>query len=221
MAKKTSVSARDAGTVVASAGVKLQRSPMLAVVGAALVIMGGLFGFWLWTSTSQTVEVVVARVDMDRGHLIGMEELGVVRISVDPSMVYVPGADLEQVVGRRVVKDLAAGTVVAPAAIVDVPVPAEGFSIVAVPVVGGLLPSTDTLRAGDPVTLVLTSGNSASVSGTASVDSIPAVVYNIRSGDSSSVVEVTVPSDVAPKLALWAGTGSIAVVLESDVEVER
>ncbi|HEY3409645.1 MAG TPA: SAF domain-containing protein, partial [Propionicimonas sp.] len=92
---------------------RLQRRPLMVVVAVVLVCLGGVLGLLLWTSASSATEVVAVRAGVERGHLIAIEDLTTVRVTLDPSLRTLPGSALESLVGKRAVTDLAAGTLVA------------------------------------------------------------------------------------------------------------
>lgn len=191
---------------------RLQRRPLMVVIGVALVAAGGVLGLWLWASASTASEVVAVRADLQRGQLISVEALTTVRITLDPQLRTVPGAELETLVGKRAVTDLAAGTLLSPGQVSDQVVPQLGESVVGIPVAPGLMPA-EPLLAGDTVRLVHTPGQAGEV--TAAPVTVTARVLTVTAGDTHTVVDVVVSSDQAAELAARAATGDLAVVLDS------
>jgi hypothetical protein len=191
---------------------KLQRSPWLVAVGVLVLAGGGVFGWFMWSVSSTASEVVAVRVDVDRGRVITAEDLTVVRVTLDPSLQTVPAAGLQALVGQRAASDLSAGTLVAPGQVTSELLPGTGLSVVAVPVASGLVPSVP-VRAGDRVRLVQTPGQGGEVTVTPVM--LTAEVVGITVGDSTTVVDVLVPSDRAAELAARAATGRVALVLDS------
>lgn len=190
---------------------KLQRKPLLMVLAVLLVSAGAVSGLWLWASSSSAVEVVSVRAGVQRGHLIAVTDLSVVRVAVDPSVRTVPSAELDGLVGRRAAADLTAGTLLSPAQVSDLPVPGPGSSVVGVPVAPGLMPS-EPLLAGDLVRLVHTPGPQGELAGDPLT--ITARVLRVVAGDTQTVVDVVVSIDKAAPLAAMAATGRVAVVLD-------
>jgi hypothetical protein len=191
---------------------KLQRRPLTVAVAVVLVCLGGVLGLWLWSSSSAATEVVAVRAPVERGRLIAASDLTTVRVTLDPSMRTIPGAQLESLVGKRAVADLTVGTLVAPVQVADAVVPGRGFAVVAVPIAPGLIPA-EPLKAGDSVRLVQAPAQGGSV--TAPPTEIPATVLNVTPGDTHTVVDVIVADGRAGELAARAATGDVALVLES------
>ena len=91
-------------------------------------------------------------------------------------------------------------------------VPGQGETLVGVPISPGLMP-TEGLQAGDRVRLVQTPGQSGEVAGVPVT--IPATVVSVTPGDTQTVVNVVVSTDRAAELAARAGTGRVALVVDS------
>lgn len=191
---------------------RLQRRPLMVVVAVVLVSLGGVLGLLLWTSASSATEVVAVRAGVERGHLIAIEDLTTVRVTLDPSLRTLPGSALESLVGKRAVTDLAAGTLVAPDQVGDAVVPAAGFAVVAVPIAPGLIPA-EPLKAGDTVRLVQAPVQGGEVTG--GPPEITGSVLNVTPGDTQTVVDVLVADGRAGELAARAATGNVALVLAS------
>ena len=191
---------------------KLQRSPLLIVFGLLVLAAGGVFGWFMWVTTSTASEVVAARMDVQRGRLITAEDLTTVRVTLDPSLRTVPGASLRTLVGQRAATDLTAGTLISPSQVSDGLLPPQGMSVVAVPVPVGLVP-TVPIHAGDTVRLVQTPEPAGSVTGKPLT--ITAEVVDVTEGDQDTIVNVLVPASAASGLAELAATGRVALVLDS------
>lgn len=191
---------------------RLQRSPVLIAVGLLIMAAGGVFGWFMWASTSSASEVVAVRVAVERGQTITAQDLTTVRVSLDPSLRTVPGKELQSLVGRRAAVDLSAGTLVSPDGVADQLVPPTGMSVVSVPIDSGLVPSVP-IRAGDTVRLVQTPATGGELSATSLT--VTAEVVSVAVDDPTTVVNVLVPSDKAASLAGLAATGRVALVLDS------
>ena len=114
--------------------------------------------------------------------------------------------------GQRAVTDLVAGGLLADGQVSAVLPPAEGFSVVGVSPEVGLMPA-EPLRPGDVVRIVQTPGAQGDV-----VDapvSLTAEVLAVRPVESRVVVDVLVPSALAPEVAARAATGRVAIVLDA------
>ncbi|HEY3407148.1 MAG TPA: SAF domain-containing protein [Propionicimonas sp.] len=191
---------------------RLQRSPLLIVLGVLVLAAGAVFGWFMWATTSTATEVVAARVDVERGQMITGQDLTTVRVTIDPSMRTVPGSDLQALVGQRAAADLSAGTLVSPDQVTDVLLPPTGMSVVSVPIDAGLVPSVP-IRAGDTVRLVQTPATGGELASTPLT--VTAEVVSVAVDDPTTVVNVLVPSDKAGDLAALAATGRVALVLDS------
>ena len=174
---------------VAVGRTKLQRSPVLIAIGLLVLAAGGVFGWFMWVSTSTASEVVAAKVDVQRGQVIAAEDLTTVRVTLDPSLRTVPGSDLRTLVGQRAAIDVAAGTLISPDQVTAAVLPPQGMSVVSVPVPAGSVTGT-------PLT-------------------VTAEVVDVTAGDADTIVQVLVPADKASGLAELAATGRVAVVLDS------
>lgn len=197
---------------VTPAAPKLRRRPLVAVVAVALVLMGGLGGVWAWQSSTTTREVVGVRTPVARGEVIGAEQLMVVRINPDPALQLVPAGDMPAVVGQRATTDLVAGGLLSTGQVTAVLPPPEGMSVVGVSPEVGFMPA-EPLRAGDVVRIVQTPGAQADV-----VDepvALAAQVLAVRQVETRVVVDVLVPSALAPQVAARAATGRAAIVLDA------
>lgn len=190
---------------------KLARRPFLVVLAAVLVAAGALAGGLLWVSATTAGEVVMARQDVARGEVITAQDLGTVRVSVDPSLSTIPAGEMASLVGRRASADLTAGTLVSGTQVSESVVPAPGESVVGVPIAPGLMP-VEPLASGDKVRLVRTGDLPAD---RAAASPVEASVLRVTPGDTQTVVDVVVAADQAVQLAEWAGSGKIALVLDS------
>lgn len=196
----------------ASGHSKLQRSPLLMVLGLLVLAAGAVFGWFMWATTSSASEVVAAKVDVQRGQVITVQDLTTVRVTLDPSLRTVPGDDLQSLVGRRAASDLSAGTLISPDQLTEVLLPSTGMSVVSVPIDSGLVPSVP-IRAGDTVRLVQTPTTGGELSATPLT--VTAEVVSVAVDDPTTVVNVLVPAGKASNLAELAATGRVALVLDS------
>jgi hypothetical protein len=187
----------------------------MVLMSVGLTVLGGVLGLTVWMTATNSVEVVAVRAPVDRGGVIAAEDLMVVRVSVDPAIQVVPSAQLQTLVGKRAAADLAAGSLVSPAEVTDVVAPVTGESIVGIALTLGQLPA-EPLRPGDRVRLVLTPAAQGEV--TTSQVAIDAVVQGVTSPAADGqtvVVDLVVPAPRAPEVAALAGTGRVALVLDS------
>lgn len=210
--KTRAKSADAAPAAVAPRPPRLRRRPLLIVLAVAMVAVGALVGVSLWNASLTGADVVVVRVAVGRGEVIEAADLGTARVGVDPALRTVPASALQGLVGQRALSDLAAGALLTPDQVGTVVVPGQGETLVGVPISPGLMP-TGGLQAGDRVRLVQTPGQSGEVAGVPVT--IPATVVSVTPGDTQTVVNVVVSTDRAAELAARAGTGRVALVVDS------
>lgn len=193
---------------------KLRRRPAMVLFSVGLVLIGAVLGVGVWMASTSSVEVVAARVAVERGAVISDTDLVVTRAAVDPSVPVVPAAQLSSLVGKRAASDVAAGTLLSPAQVTDVLPPGTGESVVGVALTTGQLPA-EPLRPGDRVRLVQTPLAQGEVPATqVTIDAEVQSVTPAADGQ-TTVVDLLVPSSRAAEVAARAATGRVAVVLDS------
>ncbi len=203
-----------AAAAVTATARKLRRRPAMVLFSVGLVLIGAVLGVGVWMASTSSVEVVAARVAIERGAVISDAHLVVTRAAVDPSVPVVPAAELAGLVGKRAASDVAAGTLLSPAQVSDVLPPATGESVVGVALTTGQLPA-EPLRPGDRVRLVQTPLAQGEVPATqVTIDAEVQSVTPATDGQ-TTVVDLLVPSSRAAEVAARAATGRVAVVLDS------
>lgn len=194
---------------------KLRRRPMMWMLGVALIALGGLMAAWIATSLTNSESVLALRENVDRGEVIEESDLMAVQISGDPTIdTFLAGQEFD-VIGKRAGRDLTAGSLVPPAAITNEVIPAAGESLVGVALTKAQLPST-ALRSGDVVRVINTPRAQDDVGKPGEAMSIEATVVgsSILEDSGQIVVDVTVPTQEAARLATLVATGRVAVVLD-------
>ena len=194
---------------------KLRRRPALIAASVAAICLGGLLAAFAWTSTSNTESVLAMRVAVERGAVIGPDDVMTVQVSTDPALRPVPASQASTVVGQRAATDIAAGTLVTLEQVSDTVLPAVGMSIVGVGLPASQMPG-EPLLVGDRVRVVATPGQSGEVTAGEQV-TIAATVVGVRVNNENgqNVVSVQVPEQDAAELAARAATGNVALVLDS------
>ena len=194
---------------------KLRRRPALVAASVAAICLGGLLAAFAWTSTSNTASVLAMRVAVERGAVIGPEDVMTVQVSTDPALRPVPASEASTAVGQRAATDIAAGTLVTLEQVSDAVLPAAGMSIVGVGLPASQMPG-EPLLVGDRVRVVATPGQSGEVTAGEQV-TIAATVVGVRVNNENgqNVVSVQVPEQDAAELAARAATGNVALVLDS------
>lgn len=206
-----------AAQVAVAAPPKLRRRPLLALAGLALVILGAVAAVWVYLSGSEAVEVIAARETVMRGETIEVGDLMVLRVSPDPALRVVPGAELDSFVGQRAARDITAGGLLTREVVTDQVVPGEGFSVVGLALGPALMPG-EPLQTGDTVRVVATPGQAGDpatfeAAGTQFPGEVAGVSVSATSGE--SVVSVLVEQGHAAEIVQWSSAGRVALVLDS------
>lgn len=193
---------------------KLRRRPWLAMVSIMLVTLGGVAAWWLVTSSSTAEPVLAVARTVDRGTVIEDGDLIVATVAPDPALRTVPASNREEIVGQRATADLSAGSLLTPGSVAAGLVPEQGQSLVGIPVTDGQIPST-ALRPGDAVRLVATprAGDDLPEAPPEAFDAT-VVTTDVIEETGAVVVDVTVPTDSAARVAALAGTGRVVIVLD-------
>lgn len=194
---------------------KLRRKPVVVAAAIIVIALGALLAAYLTTVVGNTRPVVAVRNDIARGETISQADLVVVQITPDPALKTVPSSELASLVGKHASVDLPAGGLVTTNAVTDAPIPAAGQSLVGAALTPAQLPA-EPLLPGEKVRIVNTPRQQDDPP-TGQPGSVPAIVVGTHPiGDQGQVVvDVTVPQNVAGKLAAAIATGRVALVVDS------
>lgn len=194
---------------------KLRRRPGLVAGAVAAICLGALLAAWAWTATTDTQNVLVARHSIERGSVIGADDLARVRLSADPALKPVPAGDLNRVVGQRAEYDIAEGAMLTPGSFSSAVVPAAGESVVGVALSSAQAPGL-ALQNGDHVRVVVTPAQGEDLpAGAPLVNEADVVGVHVDDSTGQSVVDLRVPRADAAVLATRAATGNVALILDS------
>lgn len=194
---------------------KLRRRPALVVVAVAAVLLGALLAAWTWTSTTNTQEVLVARHTIERGAVIGADDLARVRLSADPALKPVAATQFDQVVGQRAAYDVAAGAMLTPDSITTAVEPSGNNSIVGVALTPAQAPGLE-LVTGDRVRVVVTPPQGAELpAGSPPFSDATVAGVHVSEETGQTVVDLLVPHADAAVLAARAATENVSLVLDS------
>lgn len=204
--------------------VKRRRNPILIAVSVLLIVVGSLVAVWLWTASSTTIPVLASATPIERGQTITEADLRTVHISTDPALAPVGEGSKASIVGQKALSDIPGGTLITRDAVGRQVVPGSGDAVVGLDLSSGQMPAT-ALLSGDRVRVVTTPGEGGDVPDTpttvsASVVSVSRSTDAIDDGQATSpvastVVDVRVKANDAPRLAALAASGRIALVLDS------
>lgn len=194
---------------------KLRRRPALLAAALVAICLGALLAAWAWTATTQTQEVLAARHTIERGAVIGADDLVRVRVSADPALKPVPASQFDQVVGQRAAYDVAAGGMLTRDSFTTDVVPSGTNSVVGVALTPAQAPGLD-LTTGDRVRVVVTpaQGEELPTGGPQFSEATVAGVH-VSTETGELIVDLLVPHADAAVLAARAATRNVSLVLDS------
>jgi hypothetical protein len=203
-----------------------RRSPAVLALAVALVAAGGLGGAVLYNATGQRSAVLALAHNVPAGASITAADLVVAHISLDPALLPVGAASLQNVIGMHATTDLMAGQFLTTTDVTRNVLVQAGQQVVGLPAKDSQLPAT-TLQPGTRVMVVSTGtandgggsgGSGATTTGGTILPPVgtqtAATVITVGAADSTgiSVVDVAVPAAQGPQLAVLAASGGFAVV---------
>jgi hypothetical protein len=97
------------GVPIAPSGLPARRRWGRVAAGGVLALVGAWTAASLYASAGERVEVVVVAGDVDRFEEIARDDLKVVRVASDPGVDTIPGADMDDLVGRVAATNLSDG----------------------------------------------------------------------------------------------------------------
>jgi len=194
---------------------KLRRRPALVAGAIAAICLGALLAAWAWTATTNTQEVLVARLSIERGSVIEADDLARVQLSADPALKPVPASEFDQVVGQRAALDIAEGGMLTPGSFSSAVVPAEGESVVGVALTPAQAPGL-ALQNGDHVRIVVTPAQGEDPpAGAPLFNDAEVVGVHVDDETGQTVVDLLVPRADAAVLATRVATSNVAIILDS------
>lgn len=183
-------------------------------VGVLAIVLAALGSATLFRAIGPSQEYLALSQDVPVGAQVTSADLTIVRLNNSPGLSPVPASDAAEVVGAYAAVPLTAGTLVSMAQLTDQRVPGPGEQLVAIGLARDRLPG-GTLRAGDPVLLVATSGQAA-----VDLDEQPrtyaAQVHDVQSGEGRQtdlVLSLLVAERDGAQVASLAAAGRLTVVL--------
>lgn len=184
-------------------------------LGVLAIVLSALGSATLFRALGPSQEYLALARDVPVGAQVTPSDLTVVRMNLSPGLSPVPASRADQVLGTYAAVPLTAGTLLSFAQLTTAQVPGPGEQLVAVSLSRDQLPGR-TLRAGDPLLLVATSGLGAGRAPDEPPRTFPARVHDLQDGDGRGdnlVVSVLVAEQDGATVASLATSGQIAVVL--------
>jgi len=199
-----------------------RRSPKLIAIGILCACLGGLGAAFAWTSVTTAHPVIVAQRAVAKGDVIKPGDFGLADVAVTAGVATLPASDLPGMIGERALIDLPQGSLVGPAAVGALKVPA-GESVVGLSVSAGRAP-VNTLPYGAEVTLLRvvsatqgqTQGDNENENESAPIPpwtvQARVVATSVTNPDGTVLVDVALPHDDALIAAMLSAQGELALV---------
>jgi len=183
-------------------------------LGLLAIVIAALGSVTLFRALGPAHEYLALARDVPIGAQLTAADLTVVRLSASPGLTPVPAHQADEVVGRYAAVPLLRGTLLTPDHLTTERVPGPGEHLVPVSLPRDQLPGR-SLRAGDHVMLVATSGRTVGTTEVTDPRTFPARVHDVAEGDGRDnvVVSVLVDERDGAVIAALAASGRIAIVL--------
>ncbi len=198
---------------LAPTGLPARRRWGRVAAGGVLALVGAWTAASLYASAGERVEVVVVARDVEQFAELDSDDLRVVRVAADPGVDTVPGADLDDLVGRMAATALPDGALLSQDQLVaaDEQVTAPDEAIVGAELGPGAAPQ-GALVGGTRVMVVM---RPSSPSGEGSVEEVEGWLADVGEPDANTgarEASLVVPADSAADVAAAAADARIAVV---------
>jgi nucleoid-associated protein YgaU len=181
------------------------RIPQLAL--GLLLAGGAALAFVLFqTASTQRIPVLALAVDVERGQTIVLEDLRVVQVGIDQPAAVTPADQAGLVVGRTVVADLPAGTLLSGGLVTSTSPLLDGGGVVGLALNPGQYP-TPRLMVGDLVMVVEVSDGPRLLTGTAEVVDIETVATQ-----GQRFISLLTDETTAAEIAAADATGEVRLV---------
>ena len=195
-----------------------RRNPKWVALGIIAICLGGLLSYVIYARVATESTVVAMASTVYRGEVIEAGDLTSITLSGDPTVPTVPADRAASLVGQRAAYDLVAGSLAAPTSITPDALPAAERAVVGMKLAGGRAPA-DFLLPGAPVRLVALPAADAQPNETdpyAGKTFVARAVSSRPGPDAGSLfVDVDVPTDQAPVVALLAAQERLSIVRDA------
>jgi hypothetical protein len=196
-----------------------RRNPKWIALGVVALCLGALLSYVIYSRVADETAVVSIVNTVHRGSTVTAADLTTVNLSAGAGVQMVPASQLSELVGRKAVYDLVAGSLLPVGAVADVVTPQTGRSVVGIRLVSGRVPS-GVLPSGSPLRLVALPPAGAAPGFTDEYTGrtiISREVSQVDGADGTSIIlNVDVPANQAPVVALLASQERLAVVRDAD-----
>jgi len=175
-------------------------------VGLLLVVLGAAVAYWAASRGEPAAQVVALAAAEQRGHVLTAADLATVSVTVSGGQPRLATPELARsaLLGRALLLNLPAGTLLTPEMVGDAAPPA-GTVALGVKVSPDALPSL-TLRPGETVQVLGFDGSSGQAVVLSSQAAVTAVDPDTTAGNGAMVVYLIVPAGDAPAVATAAAS---------------
>jgi hypothetical protein len=186
--------------------------------GVALVAVGAAVATSAALAAGAKHDVLALAKSVPAGRTLTAADLRTVRVAADASVATIPATQEGTVVGQHATVDLVADSLLTTEELGGAGVPGSGQALLGVALKPGQLPARPLSR-GDQAELVATPPNTTTSAATGSTDSSAAVVpvtvdaEGAAGSDGTTVVDLVLAADAAPKVAAQAAAGQLVLVL--------
>jgi hypothetical protein len=196
-----------------------RRNPKWIALGVVALCLGALLSYVIYSRVADQASVVAVVKTVHRGETVEATDLTTVSLSRGVGVEMVPAARLGDLVGRTAVYDLVGGALLPAGAVADVVVPQPGRAVVGIRLVAGRAPA-GAIPPGTPLRLIALPPSGADPKFTDQYTGRTIISREISQVDgvdgASIVVNVDVPAQQAPTVALLAAQERLAVVRDAD-----
>ncbi len=209
----------DTVTTPAPPSVPGRRNPKWIALGVVALCLGALLSYVIYARVAHEAAVVVVVNTVHRGDTVRAADLSTVNLSSTTGVQMVPGTRLRELVGQMAVYDLVGGSLLPVGAVADVVVPQTGRAVVGIRLASGRAPA-GLLPPGSPLRLVALPPAGADPAFTDQYTGRTIIVREINQTDgadgTSIIINVDVPANQAPVVALLAAQERLAAVRDAD-----
>ena len=191
-----------------------RRRPLLILAAALLLLVSALAGAFAFSSVSTTDPVLAMARTVVAGQVVTAEDLTIVQVNRGSGLATIAAQARDQVLGKRAVTDLPAGSTLTPDSVADQVVPAKGHALVGVLAAPGSAPLAGLVPGAEIELVVLSSDPDQEPDATSGVRGVLVAVVELADG-SGVRVDVDVPADQANRLQQLAAAKRLAIVVIS------
>lgn len=196
-----------------------RRNPKWIALGIIAICLGGLLSYVIYARVAMESAVVAMTATVYRGEVIEAKDLTSLTLSGDPSVPTIPAEQAGTLVGQRAAYDLVAGSLPAPSSVTAAALPATDRAVVGLQLAAGRAPA-DFLLPGAPVRLVAIPAADAQpgVADPYAGKTFAARTVSAQAAADAGalLVNVDVPADQAPTIAMLAAQERLTVVRDAD-----